>query len=203
MTEQTLSRPSKKCLGPKGSIFYTDEHQYRIGEKFIPGLSYEFKRIGILKGMEHIPKFYADRGSAVHYLCELLDQGKLGEYDPSLWPYLNAYLKFLDEYKPDWELIEQPMISESLQLGSTLDRMGLICKNVIVDLKTSSQIASWHKMQLAIHSYTLQEITGQTLTGAVLQLKGDGTYIYKEFTLADLEKAFEKFTLKRKEFENE
>jgi hypothetical protein len=78
-------------------------------------------------------------GGAVHEMCRLYDLNDLNEskLDIHLQPYLVGWKKFLNDFKPEWSLIEQ-RINNSLFTGQ-LDRFGDINKKrVVLDIKTGT-----------------------------------------------------------------
>jgi len=98
-------------------------------------------------------------GSAVHRALELFDNDVLDQfnYDAEIEPYLNAYKRFLDEFKPVWEFVEIPMLSKVWGFAGCADRVGVIKgKNVVLDFKTGSPDAS-HELQTAGYQVLVEE----------------------------------------------
>jgi len=123
----------------------------------------------------------ARRGTAVHELCAMVDYGCETDgipCEPDLVGYVLAYMRFLRDYKPDWEMIEHRLYSPDFGYAGTLDRFGKIDgKPWLIDLKTTAtpnratRIA-W-ACQLAGYGELLQR---DGINMADLQLKKDGTY---------------------------
>ena len=121
------------------------------------------------------------RGTQVHEYTQLIDYGiepdEL-EVEPELAGYVIAYMRFLRDYKPEWDMIEQPLVSTSQQYAGTLDRFGVIDgKPWLVDIKTTSQpkrptLISW-ACQLEGYAMMLE---CDIYRRADLQLKKDGSY---------------------------
>ena len=121
------------------------------------------------------------RGTQVHEYTQLIDYGiepdEL-EVEPELSGYVLAYMHFLRDYKPEWDMIEQPLVSTSSHYAGTLDRFGTIDgKPWLVDIKTTSQpkrptLISW-ACQLEGYARMLE---CDIFARADLQLKKDGSY---------------------------
>ena len=121
------------------------------------------------------------RGTQVHEYCQLIDYGvepDALEVEPELAGYVLAYMRFLRDYKPEWTMIEQPLVSTAEHYAGTLDRFGKIDgRPWLVDIKTTAQpkrptLISW-ACQLEGYARMLEcDIYRRT----DLQLKKDGTY---------------------------
>ena len=121
------------------------------------------------------------RGSQVHEYAQLIDYGvepDALEVEPELAGYVLAYMRFLRDYKPEWSMIEQPLVNTAEKYAGTLDRFGKIDgRPWLVDLKTPAQPKrptriSW-ACQLEGYSRMLE---CDIYRRADLQLKKDGTY---------------------------
>lgn len=121
------------------------------------------------------------RGTQVHEYTQLIDYGVEPdelEVEPELAGYVIAYMRFLRDYKPQWEMIEQPLVSTAERYAGTLDRFGVIDgKPWLVDIKTTAQpkrptLISW-ACQLVGYSQMLEYAVYCRVD---LQLKKDGTY---------------------------
>ena len=131
------------------------------------------------------------RGTQVHEYTQLIDYGiepdEL-EVEPELAGYVLAYMRFLRDYKPEWDMIEQPLVSTAERYAGTLDRFGTIDgKPWLVDLKTTAQpkrptLISW---ACQLEGYARMLECG-AYHKADLQLKKDGTYkLYFSFSTQD------------------
>ena len=127
----------------------------------------------------------ADFGSAVHACTEFFDNGELDDdsVEEEWRPFLNAYKLFKVEMKPEIVRVEWRLACE--RYAGTIDRL-MIIDGVewIVDLKTTSQIHDHVGLQLAAYEALarLHLKEKKQLKRAALQLKGDGTYRFVEFT---------------------
>jgi len=127
------------------------------------------------------------RGTQVHEYAQLIDYGvepDALEVEPELAGYVLAYMRFLRDYKPQWDMIEQPLVSTSSHYAGTLDRFGKIDgRPWLVDIKTTSQpkrptLISW-ACQLEGYARMLE---CDIYCRADLQLRKDGIYkLYYDF----------------------
>ena len=145
-------------------LFDEEKHIYTINGKNLPSvtdicrfLSYD----QAVNAKQWLRDDAARRGSQIHALCALYDyeHDLLNGIERDISPYFDAYIGFLRDYRPEWELIEHPMGSEHLGFAGTLDRYGIIDgKYCLLDIKTSSHL---HKVplsaQLAGYALLLQE----------------------------------------------
>lgn len=157
-------------------------HTYTLDGKTYPSVT---DICSMLRQSESVPlavlEYAARRGTAVHELCELLDYGCETDgipCEPELVGYVLAYMRFLRDYKPEWELIEYSMCSPALGYAGTLDRFGRIDgRPVLLDIKTTASPdrvtrVSW-ACQLAGYSFLLDK---DGIRCVDLQLRKDGTY---------------------------
>ena len=125
-------------------------HVYRWQGRVVPGVS------SILGAGGHSCQFYPDdpkyrnRGTAIHYACQLLDADELDldEFyrlderlprEKRIAGYIDQYREFLSDVKPRWTMTEQAMYSPKLRVAGTLDRAGLVVNSWgIVDIKTGT-----------------------------------------------------------------
>ena len=176
-------------------VFDEDKHEYTIGGRRIPSvteivapiLSDSYKVLS-----PQIMQNAARRGTRVHEITQLIDYGcdidEL-EIEPELAGYINAYLKFLRTYNPEWDAIEQP-VHYCEEYAGTIDRAGLICgEQWIVDFKTVSSMDRAHRIALTaqLSGYQKAYAQGRRMPRrAGLLLKSDGSFtLYKA---ADIER---------------
>ena len=88
----------------------------------------------------------ADRGSRIHAYTAMIDYGEPlvdEEIDIDCLGYVQAYRRFLKDYKPEWCGIETIMGSTELGIAGTCDRYGNVDGvRTIVDIKTGSSVNS-------------------------------------------------------------
>lgn len=144
----------------------------------------------------------ARRGTVVHEYCELVDYGvdEDGiEVEPELAGYVIAYMRFLRDYRPLWEMVEQKVYSDQFGFAGTLDRYGTIDgKPVLLDIKTSSSVNKLQKIiwacQLSAYQLLLAK-EGEEVKRWNLVLKKDGKYQIVDASESEKKYAFSGFSL--------
>lgn len=101
------------------------------------------------------------RGSIVHELTELYDQGEevsfLNDYGfPKFkmleWSMFERYVEFSETHNPKIDMIEVHMIDEILGFAGTIDRIiNINGKSMLLDIKTSGAIYPSYWLQLAAY----------------------------------------------------
>lgn len=173
-------------------LFDESAHRYTVDGIIRPSVTTILKEFGLYPDYQPDPK-YMERGTAVHKLTELYDQGEVTEQgweewrradaaveDPfwKLTPYLDAYLQFLMDFSPTWTHIESRVFSANLNVCGTLDRAGIINgKRCVLDIKaTNSMPATCTGLQLAAYvmMHALPDFRSVSRIG--LALSDDGKY---------------------------
>lgn len=165
--------------------FYDDKHEYWYNGERISSVSeiLRFASTELYKTVNQAVLDDAkDRGTRVHKACEALDKEGTVDADSDIAGYVKAYVKFVREHKPKWELIEKPMMHPSREYAGTLDRYGTIdnCRFCVLDIKTTSRInRQTVSPQLYAYRKILTDGDAVKASGIALlslQLKKDGTY---------------------------
>lgn len=139
-------------------IFEQLEHRYFLDNKEYPSQSKIMKHFGMTPDYDRFGNDSSRNfGTAVHKVCELYDKNDLGEFDPLLKQYLDGYKRFMDHYKPEWQLIEVPLVSKVWGFATTPDRFGIINKKTAsIDLKTGTE-EPHHEIQSGFHQIVIEE----------------------------------------------
>lgn len=164
--------------------FDEDTHAYYAGDRRIPGVTSLLKPLEDFYG---IPPAVLERkaaiGKAVHYGCELIDQGELDwtSVHPQLEGYIRAYQRFLADTGFRVELSETRVYHAGLQYAGTLDRTGWLQGiKTLVDLKTVCQMSPATGCQTAAYLEALKASQPRDYSPPTdrygLQLRKDGTY---------------------------
>lgn len=121
-------------------------HTYTLDGKELPSVTHIIRYLAVDKANNADPNMALiarERGSAVHEATVMYDySGEIPDDLPAEYaPYLEAYVQFVRDYKPGWELIEHQMGNKTLGFAGTLDRFGLIDgEYAILDIKTSYKV---------------------------------------------------------------
>lgn len=157
-------------------------HTYHLDGRTLPSVTHicRFLAYDYKSDRPWLAEAAARRGSAVHEACLLLDYGELPEDSPALAGYLTAYRRFLEDYRPDWALIEHPMGSLALGYAGTLDRYGTMDgAKTLLDIKSGQLHKAALQAQLTGYERLLSPaFTVERRYG--LKLSPDGTYLLQE-----------------------
>lgn len=120
----------------------------------------------------------AERGTAVHEAAEALDKRGAASIPDEYLPYLRAYRAFLRDYRPSWDLIEQPLYHPEHRYAGTIDRYGSLSgEAALVDIKTTYTVykplcraqLNLYRLMLAAKGYPVHRMY-------ILHLKRGGSY---------------------------
>ena len=177
-------------MSAKRSRVQFDEktHTYTLDGKELPSVTHIIRYLAVDKANNADPNMALmarERGSAVHEATVMYDySGEIPDDFPAEYaPYLEAYVQFVRDYKPSWELIEHQMCNATLGFAGTLDRFGVIDgKWCILDIKTSYKvdIPSLSAQLTAYHDLLLNEqferLENANIRHLGLQLMRTGKY---------------------------
>jgi len=165
-------------------------HTYRLGSRVLPHVT------GVIKPLEDyagvppsVLEWASERGRMVHEACQFLDEDDLDEssLDPEIAPYVEAYRRFLEEVRPEWYAIEQPVHSDRYGYAGTLDRVGYLTglkrsPRAVVDLKAVAKLSPVTGLQLAAYAEAWCVGGAAPLIARyALQLRPDKTYRLKRY----------------------
>lgn len=167
-------------------------HTYTLDGKELPSVTHIIRYLAVDKANNADPNMALiarERGSAVHEATVMYDySGDIPDDFPAEYaPYLEAYVQFVRDYAPNWELIEHKMGDEELGFAGTLDRFGTIDGEcAILDIKTSykvdmpslsAQLAAYQQLlytDKGVDEYV--KILAKGINRYGLQLMRDGKY---------------------------
>lgn len=178
------------------TLTYNDEdHSYQLDGRPVPSVT---EIVGLLTARKYSDANAAmlqqaqRRGTAVHELCEAIDCGVDPEdldIEPELVGYVNAYLAFLRDWRPEWLYIEKPLYT--LDYAGRCDRIGIIARQVaVVEIKTTGTMDRLSRLALLFQLFFYRDAflfslydpekirRPKALLG--VQLKKDGTYTVHE-----------------------
>ncbi len=135
--------------------FDADTHTYTHGGRIVPGVTTVLNDVGIsdfsMVRREDLD-YSKERGTAVHYACELYDNKNLGECPELIQPYLDQWVAFCDAFKPEWETVESKIFCPKFFYAGTLDRVAIINgRRTLIDIKTGVNCKS-HAIQTAAYA---------------------------------------------------
>ena len=172
--------------------FDAEKHIYRVNGEVVPSVSeilepLTAKHYGEIN--ELTLRLAAERGTAVHEACEELDYGFEPEVLTEYTGYVDAYIAFLQDYRPEWYGIEQMVYNPQEGYCGTIDRWGVLRgiageQKAIVDIKTTTTPtkANYITGACQLRMYGLALVRNGELDNAVkserylLYLKKDGKY---------------------------
>jgi hypothetical protein len=174
------------------------KHEYRDAKDcVVPSVTQILARAGVcdFSFVEEESRIRSmQRGTSVHWMLQLQDQGAL-EYRRvplRLRPYRKGYLdwRMASGFIPDW--IEQPFISHYGYAG-TIDRTGSFPiteqypngSRAVVDIKTGT-VQDWVRFQLVAYAMRMHANpqVARTWRRIALALTSSGTYQVKEFPVS-------------------
>jgi hypothetical protein len=135
----------------------------------------------------------AKRGTTVHELLRLLDDGDLDweVTDEEFKGYFTAYQQFCKDSRFTPHLVEHRVWHPQWLYAGTLDRTGTMGADLVcLDFKTGLVLPG-HALQLAAYTMCLPDPRRYRRIG--LQLSGDGSYRAHEWPGRDLRQDFDLF----------
>lgn len=100
-------------------------------------------RQGALEWLGRAPfrktKEAAARGTDLHSAAEQLALGQEPKIEPHNQPYLDQYMRFLSDHKPEFLMAEAPLYAPNAGFAGTCDGVAIIGgKRVLLDIKTTA-----------------------------------------------------------------
>ena len=163
-------------------VFDEDTHTYKVDGKPLPSVTDICSVLESYKDISpEVLRQAARRGSLIHEYTQLIDYGvpvEDLEIEPELAGYVLAYVRFLRDYKPTWEMVEQPLFSLELGYAGTLDRYGTIDgQPTFVDIKSVYAVTRPLRITWAAQLAGYRKLHGKTESRLLnLVLCKDGTY---------------------------
>lgn len=161
--------------------FFEQNHIYQIDGEELPCVS-DLCRFLHREIYKDAPKWQmeaaADRGTAIHKATESLDKTGTAVISEEYLPYLQAYKAFLQEHRPSWDMIEQPLYHYEYRYAGTIDRYGVLYgEAALVDIKSTYTVykplcraqLNLYRLMLLIRGHPVHRMY-------ILHLKKDGTY---------------------------
>lgn len=163
-----------------GLVFDPDpkKHEYRFEGRLVPSVTTILGEVlgNFWKSREAQAAMM--RGRAVHLATQYFDEGRLDvkSVHPIIAPFLQAYIQWLGDARPEILGIEQPVYSPAFDYAGTLDRVVRIGGVVgVLDLKSGSvPIHTGPQLSGYFHAIPPEYPTPEKRWS--LLLRDDGTY---------------------------
>jgi len=122
----------------------------------IPSITQIMKETGVIKPSTfEIPERYAERGTEVHLMTELMDEGLFSEQMCSAesLPFMYQYEQFLLDHDVEYLESEEIVFNENLFIAGRYDRLWKIDGDShLTDTKTTSAKHREHVVQVAFYA---------------------------------------------------
>jgi len=165
-------------------LFNEEDHVYTLNGNTLPSVTQILEHVGIVDKRFYTPGS-AEKGREIHSLCQIMDGG--GDWwDYTEWAdYAYSYQQFLNDYEPEWIMVEEALHHDILGYAGTVDRFGILKdEKAVVDIK-SGKPNKWHELQLIAYASMIDRDTDKMpkLYGLYLNYYPDKetTYRLKEY----------------------
>ena len=181
------------------------------------------KMLSVTKVLPDIPEYllykqtFIDKtllGSRVHACCDAINQHYMAHEEvpckDAYWnetnqekdlPYIQAYIKFLQERKPIILFSELQDYHRRYRYAGTIDGVMRIEKDkYITDIKTSASVAPYAKLQLAayLRMWNDNHPNRKIFKRMIIHLLPDGEYKLIRYPISDISRDFDIFLCKLK-----
>jgi hypothetical protein len=172
-----MDETSLIVCGTPGLDFDSIEHRYSLRGRPLAGVTSVLKWAGRYEGEEFYTDFARERGRAVHAATHYADDDDLGEFDPRIRPYIDAYRLWKRETGFESIYREIALAHTFHRYAGTMDILGFISGELaLIDIKTG-QWQPAYDLQLGAYA-ELAEANGigKPDRAFTLLLKKDGRY---------------------------
>lgn len=164
---------------PTEITFDPEKHEYRRGNVLVPSVTQILEAAGLYPDFSLIDaatlEWKRNLGTQVHAATALDDQSNLGDYDPQIDGYIDAWRLFKRQtgFRPVH--IEHLIYHKAHGYAGTLDRIGVMAgKSILIDIKTGNTI---DLMAVGPQTAAYAEAWGLHARGRyAVKLASDGTY---------------------------
>lgn len=159
-------------------VFDEIKHEYFLNGAKLPSVTKVLQGAGVID-LSGIPldklEVARQRGIDVHSACELYDLNNLQEGYSN--PYLDAWIEFRRDTGFMPLEIEKFVYSARYRFAGTPDRVGMLNKLTIVDIKTSEDLSPATALQTAGYELAYNEMNGNKAKERVaVLLTAEGKY---------------------------
>ena len=166
--------------------FYDENHVYEVDGQRIPSVS-EVMRFASREVYSGIDQWRldnaADRGTRVHDATLAIDENGDADVDADIAPYVEAYVRFLQKFRPHYIASELALADTRRWLAGGLVRCASINKKcVLMDIKTSARVETGLVQgQLTAYAWLWERNRSEKLDDLfVLHLMADGTFRFRK-----------------------
>lgn len=164
-------------------------HTYSVDGEIIPGVTSIMSILGLYDGVpSEVLERASERGLNVHWLTEMTDMLHEVDIPEEYEPYVAAWGQFRDDYGVEFHAIEERVYHPRYGYAGTIDRIATINDCVgVLDIKTTSRLHPETGVQLAAYAEAWNEERSTPFVTHrwAIQLKGDGSYVFHEYTRED------------------
>lgn len=159
-------------------VFDEVKHEYFLNGSKLPSVTKILQGAGVID-LSGIPldklEVARQRGIDVHSACELYDLDNLQEGYSN--PYLDAWIEFRRDTGFMPLEIEKPVYSTRYRFAGTPDRVGMLNKLTIVDIKTSEDLSPATALQTSGYELAYNEFNDNKVKERVaVLLTAEGKY---------------------------
>ena len=164
----------------KGIEFDPDKHEYRVNGERKPSVSELIDPLTARHYGEISKEMLtaaANRGTAVHSACEDIDYGLEVEVPAEYAGYCEAYVAFLNDYRPELLAAEMRFYQPEYGYCGTLDRWFVVDgEEWLLDIKTTSSPSKANIVAGCVQTRAYQLAVESAKRRFLLYLKSDGKY---------------------------
>lgn len=172
--------------------FEEERHIYKLNGEVIPSVTSVMKPLSssVYGDVDpHVLGMAASRGTIVHEAIENFLNYGIEDIPGSYTGYLDAFIKFWNDYKPTVVAVEYRMYHKYMKYAGTSDLLVLINGELwLIDNKTSSRVEKMlTRVQLEAYKKALATHDIRVQRKAILHLKKTGKYSFVEHKPDDIE----------------
>lgn len=162
--------------------FIENTHTYLLNKRKIPAVTEIMKFVTDYKYNivpESILENAQEKGTIVHFAAEVYNKTGYAGIDKQYKGYLDAYIKWINDFKIDRTKIESEVktYNRALNYAGTIDMV--YDKNTIIDIKTTFQLdLDSVSVQTSAYRKAINNFGYNVKNCYVLRLKSDGNYEY-------------------------
>jgi len=177
--------------------FDEEKHEYKVDGVKYPSVTDILEHLtapGYGKVDKWVLEAAKERGTYIHEVTQDIDLGlPPEEIDDGYIGYIEAYMKFLADYEPQWDTIEEQFFCAEYGYCGTIDRTGEIDGfKCVLDIKTTASPTTDQKIAVCCQTVAYAiGIGAREADRYALYLHKDGTYELLDCIDYELQKGFD------------